>query len=514
MDIKLKQNPFMTSRTSNYFPVQRGYSIFGPNPLTQGHSQASSVIHRGFATSAPTTTANSLPYLKIVHSSPLLESSQGQNTQTEMGSLISIIGGLPLVGVVQKFFGNLFSSKDSPTNTTKPDQNPDVYEPVLLDLTTKENKSNESISNTTKLIQEKMFDQNCDNCGDDKSRNKIKRTQRESPMKQLNAEKHSIGHSPFNPHNFFHKPRVANKNRLEKQRHNIQCDIHEDLGIESDSDEEELLNENTHFGSFEICGSEISPKLTVIYKSSPETRSNNNNNNSPTTLVSKSFVFSLEDFPAMPENSCNYQSRTMKALAKASPKRNNGFYRRQDSVESPSEEDFVVYDKNSVNTTPCSGTGTSPSLRSLLISRLKCGGGRQRQISECSDDSVVILFESDGDQQLCDNWSDTEISEDDETEDEDENDPVDTNQQPDSGFEEKEKKVRFCLKPEVHEMWAWDFAYRQARIGPWERYGRDRERFRNRIWRTEQILAPIFDPDHRQKVIEERLNPNSIKEST
>lgn len=63
-------------------------------------------------------------------------------------------------------------------------------------------------------------------------------------------------------------------------------------------------------------------------------------------------------------------------------------------------------------------------------------------------------------------------------------------------------------------MRTWDFAYRQARPGPWEQYGRDQERFKKRVERTEQAIASIFDPDHRKRIFEERFSLTNNAEKT
>lgn len=432
MDMKLKQHSFMTANTSstNYFPARTGYSIFSQNLL----QRRPSLINRGFATtSVAATSAKSLPYLSVVHNSPLTGAGQGQNnTKSDMGGLLSIIAGLPLVGVMQKLFSSFFSSKDSMTeeNVTKINSEGCVT-PVFIP----EKALNQNLASS--YIEKELCNSTCDNC--EKSRKRDPRNSSFMTVTQCNKSRPIL--SAFNPNHFYHKSKIGQKNRLEKQRHNIQCDIHDDFdGLVVNSDEEEYfdpINEDTRFASFEFGSNDISPKLTVIYKCSPENRSGSNNDKP--TLVSKSFILSLEDFPLIPENACNRQRPIPKL---ESPKRaKTGCYRRPDSLEQTTDEEFVVFDNDSVNTTPSSGTGT-PSLKSLLISRLKCGG-RQRQISECSDDSVVIFFESDGDQQSC--WSDTDLSEaeeaDETDDDEDTINTMDANQQPDSGFEEREKKV-------------------------------------------------------------------------
>ncbi|XP_058120009.1 uncharacterized protein LOC131284270 [Anopheles ziemanni] len=100
-----------------------------------------------------------------------------------------------------------------------------------------------------------------------------------------------------------------------------------------------------------------------------------------------------------------------------------------------------------------------------------CGGGID--VYDDDDDSVVF----------CDDFDDSNSS---------------------SGFEER--KVRFCQKPVIHVMRAWDFAYRQARKGEWEMAARDRERFRKRIDDLEQVLGPALQPSVRDKIYAERFN--------
>lgn len=59
----------------------------------------------------------------------------------------------------------------------------------------------------------------------------------------------------------------------------------------------------------------------------------------------------------------------------------------------------------------------------------------------------------------------------------------------------------------------WETASRQARDGSdWLRMGLDRERFRNRIERTAEILSNIFDSDFRQLIYQERFQNFVIPE--
>ncbi|XP_001360868.2 uncharacterized protein PPP1R15 [Drosophila pseudoobscura] len=120
---------------------------------------------------------------------------------------------------------------------------------------------------------------------------------------------------------------------------------------------------------------------------------------------------------------------------------------------------------------------------------------RQRSISECSDNSFDICFEDDDESSV----QHTACSDDDEDYEQSEvcecsNDSSTTN-----------KKVRFNLKPEVHVMLAWDFAYRAARKSEWQVMARDRFRFQQRIHRVAPILNPILTPNHREQVYKARF---------
>lgn len=68
------------------------------------------------------------------------------------------------------------------------------------------------------------------------------------------------------------------------------------------------------------------------------------------------------------------------------------------------------------------------------------------------------------------------------------------------------------MKPVVHVMHTWNFAYRAARKGPWETFVRDRERFKIRIQRTAVILDPILSREHRQRIFESRFEGILLKQ--
>lgn len=63
------------------------------------------------------------------------------------------------------------------------------------------------------------------------------------------------------------------------------------------------------------------------------------------------------------------------------------------------------------------------------------------------------------------------------------------------------KCVRFRSGPDlvsVHWMFTWNFASRAARRGPWEEMARDRERFTERIGKSEDFFRTVFTEEHRQ----------------
>ncbi|XP_016992191.1 uncharacterized protein LOC108053967 [Drosophila rhopaloa] len=133
---------------------------------------------------------------------------------------------------------------------------------------------------------------------------------------------------------------------------------------------------------------------------------------------------------------------------------------------------------------------------------------RQRSISECSEDSF-ICFEDDAEDE------DDEI--DDDEDDDDDSSVQFTACGEDEDTEEIEscecvndsstsaKKVRFNMKPEVHVMLAWDYAYRAARKSEWQLMARDRDRFQQRIRRISPILNAVLSPIHRESVYQARF---------
>ena len=54
----------------------------------------------------------------------------------------------------------------------------------------------------------------------------------------------------------------------------------------------------------------------------------------------------------------------------------------------------------------------------------------------------------------------------------------------------------------VHCMRTWSFAYHAARVGPWEQYARDTERFHKRIAQVEIAIQHVFKENHRTQIFD------------
>ncbi|XP_059621200.1 uncharacterized protein LOC132264880 [Phlebotomus argentipes] len=253
------------------------------------------------------------------------------------------------------------------------------------------------------------------------------------------------------------------KHAREKMRKNVIWDMRDDLCSEEDAEEEfeDVLSQEIS-SSIEESNSSLSPH-TSNYESDfiasiPSSQ--------PCKVSPCAFVKSLMDIPFSPK---------MRALA------------RKSSTDYDSDDSFIVF-----------GTPDSTSPACDRVPRLRACD-RRRRLSEDSDDSFVIFV----DEKKCldDSESDCDdtVSETSDSDDESEEYPV----QLDSGFEER--KVRFNLKPEVHVIRAWDFAYRRARKGHWEQVARDRDRFEKRILSLSSVLSPVLDKSHREKIFAGRF---------
>lgn len=259
------------------------------------------------------------------------------------------------------------------------------------------------------------------------------------------------------------------KNHKEKNRHNLQINIMEDMWQITDEHYPDSDNEN--------CNYTPSPRCSISLFAS--------NFKSSTIDMSETSFPSISSSIPMGANYTDLPGRS--------------------SDECDSEESFVMLFDMVTPMSRIDVRSTSSVPPSVLANRQRC-----RQLSECSDDSIVFCYESEDhdliSQAEIDFDGEDDSEEDAETDDDssDEDSEGTLSHQPDSGFEEK--KVQFNLNPEVHVIRAWDFAYRQARKGEWEMAARDRERFRKRIQETENVLSAVFDENLRDKVYKERFS--------
>lgn len=290
---------------------------------------------------------------------------------------------------------------------------------------------------------------------------------------------------------------------------------------------------------------------TVVFGlgSYPNTMHPPNNKPKETSNPDIVAIFTTEDFPELPvckkptwipnpKDKCSYFEGKSKPRDKCKSKT------KANSPKMEVDDDFVVLGRKSapvklcdpfITATPTTPSPTvpSPSSASIKSTPPTSFGNffgckqRLRQISECSDDSFVICFTDDAPEgvlatddsdELEFSCDDDEDDDDDDGNDDDEDDDddidetdnhlrkLDETNQPDSGFDDKkQKKVRFNLKPTVHVMYSWDYAYRAARKRHWENYAIDRQRFKQRIDNLSEIISPILDTQHREKIYRTRF---------
>lgn len=156
-----------------------------------------------------------------------------------------------------------------------------------------------------------------------------------------------------------------------------------------------------------------------------------------------------------------------------------------------------------------------------------------RTISECSvdsDDSFIVFESGEDDNVLQCQYSDDE---DDSDEDMDEidhyvllphNDDLaphepmltrleEANHKWNSFYKDStptntEKRVSFAsgkALTKIKPLITWNFAHRAARVGPWEMYHRDSERFKLRIASLSSVISPVLAESHRKKMFDERF---------
>ncbi|XP_034104076.1 uncharacterized protein LOC132793836 [Drosophila nasuta] len=171
---------------------------------------------------------------------------------------------------------------------------------------------------------------------------------------------------------------------------------------------------------------------------------------------------------------------------------------RQRSISECSDDSFICFeddtDLKDTSDHQSQGMGTTAAKNT------PCKITRQRSMSECSDDSF-ICFEDDS------NLPDDCINFDDQADfnSTDNTDDCKFDSQEQDADQEFTKKVRFNLKPKVHVMHTWDFAYRAARKGAWQEIARDRDRFQQRIKRLAPTIDIVLNSNHREKVYRDRF---------
>ncbi|GAB0092816.1 hypothetical protein DMENIID0001_078520 [Sergentomyia squamirostris] len=293
--------------------------------------------------------------------------------------------------------------------------------------------------------------------------------------------------------NTLHPKGKKGKHKREKMRKNVFWDIRDDLNSEDDFEDEYE----------DVLCTEISSSMDEKSASfSPHT----------SDYVSD-FIASIPSSQPSRVSPCTSFVKKLPSVLcmdiPFSPKRRTLTCKR--SPDYDSDDSFIVFGYDSPKNTPESGSSTSSACDRVLklttcpktnnLSRFD----RRRSASEDSEDSFVIFTDGvcdldESDNECLDDSSDSEKSCSSDSED-DENESYP--KQLDSGFEER--KVRFNLKPEVHVICAWNFAYRQARKGTWDQVARDRDRFEKRILSLEHVLKPVLQRDHREKMYRERF---------
>lgn len=273
------------------------------------------------------------------------------------------------------------------------------------------------------------------------------------------------------------------KNLNEKNRHSLLVDVMEDYqqnATDSDRDSDAEFHD-----TIQNVNSDVRQNLGAII-----TKQN----------VSSDFSLFDASFPAI-ECAVTNLSLTCKF-----PRTQ---YTRQTS-ECDSEDSFVIFSEDVRTITPSASpkkqNNMCTTINNMFSTLSTTAFRRQREMSECSDDSIVFCYDSDYSDICCQvtiETGDDQQKQATRSKSSEKRGNSALSHQLDSGFEEK--KVRFNLNPEVHIIRVWDFAYRQARKGEWETVARDRERFKKRIEEAESILEPVFDCNMRQTVFRDRF---------
>lgn len=159
-----------------------------------------------------------------------------------------------------------------------------------------------------------------------------------------------------------------------------------------------------------------------------------------------------------------------------------------------SEEDFIVFDADSscedADTCSCDGfvfEGTADEISVSMTMNTCCRPTFEIRISQTVPDPHLCYCDE-RDFKVVQKQKNFQEKKDEKTE-------TKTNKTNNSaGTVPKKKRVQFQEdKTEIHQIIAWDFAYRQARKGHWKNYATDRLQFQRRIDQTAKVIEPILE---------------------
>lgn len=236
----------------------------------------------------------------------------------------------------------------------------------------------------------------------------------------------------FNPENFHQKGKNMNKNKKEKNRHAIECSIHEDFDnnfLTKDCNTAEEITTPIFHTTKNNCF--LVDAFKQVYSSAIP---------SVSSCKPQIISFTVEDFPTiqpsrqLQQNQSNYATDEWNFIKNNQTK---NISRIRQYSECDSEDSFIVFSEESPKITP-SYINNRPI--TLCQKFQKNFSPRQRNISECSDDSFVICFEDDPNRTADENFTYSSCSD---SESDSETEAESVGHPPDSGFEEK--KVNFLI---------------------------------------------------------------------
>uniref|UniRef100_A0A182RQF9 PP1c_bdg domain-containing protein n=1 Tax=Anopheles funestus TaxID=62324 RepID=A0A182RQF9_ANOFN len=298
------------------------------------------------------------------------------------------------------------------------------------------------------------------------------------------------------------------KNRKEKKRHALRRDIL--------NDNQALSIDDYYYGYDYREGIQSLPQRCLSAGFSPSSTGSVGSFHDAlqdiTTVESLHLRAASDNVRAVPVSPCNpQQNHPAKQPLTAVPNTANNMIADQEQPKCDIDSnrgEFVVFTDYDVFTTPSASPARRPRPRNLCAAFSYVWHGDDEEEDDQSDytSDGGITEDDDADGNSTDGG---DVFEDDDDDDDsivfcEDYDDLNDDSNSSSGFEEK--KVRFNLKPVVHVMRAWDFAYRQARKGDWEMAARDSERFRKRITDLEPVLGPALQSALRDKIYAERFS--------